>query len=649
MQDNSTTIPHDTEHYTVLYGRVARRKHTEVSARWRRVPASSEEANGAIAKMILLLLFLLLPSWAWAIDRYAVATGGATSGTCPQGMPCTLAFLMGATSPAVAGDIIWLNDGTYPNQQFNTGKDGAAGAPITVKALNTHKAIFQRTKACTNIWDATSFFVTHNYWTFHGLRIQQTGTAFRVDNDRTGIIIEHNIVEDISHSGVFVDARVTNLTVRNNVFFRGANCNIQQADTNAAVFFSFADGTVAQGTNNSTVESNIIIGYGNNSDQCGTGGGCGNNSQHRGYALASEGDTDNNMIRGNLLIGNGGKGVLRIFSGPGSSSSGNTVRDNMLLFNDNGSDTSDNTDDSTSFINNLMVGNYFVNTGTKGNVSGQWGHHLWDHNTIIMTPFTWRAHDSFCSNGGCKVYMIFRNNLMYSTHNLAGLGNVLMRTQNQNLEFPAALNPGNNLFASPNFANMFNGYIPRGTDITNQTPVFTDAATGDYTLVGGSPGKKAATDGTDIGIAWNTYLKKAMVANAFALPTQENTGLNAATSTSFTVSNSNYYMVHIFIPQSGECSSTAEQFVIEGNADTALRRNISSLISSNWITGATQRYVTLGVHIATDGILNVNWTNANCVEKVHIRQMPTPDVAYTWLSAAPNQAPTAPTNLTIIE
>lgn len=63
-------------------------------------------------KLLLLTLFLLLltAASAQATNRWAVASGGASSGTCPIGTPCTLTYGLGLT---VAGDTLNLRAGTY--------------------------------------------------------------------------------------------------------------------------------------------------------------------------------------------------------------------------------------------------------------------------------------------------------------------------------------------------------------------------------------------------------------------------------------------------------------------------------------------------------------------------------------------------------
>ena len=67
-----------------------------------------------VRKIFYILCILVVSISAQATNRYAVYTGGATSGECPVGTPCTLAF---AISAADSGDTVYLNDGTYTTAQ----------------------------------------------------------------------------------------------------------------------------------------------------------------------------------------------------------------------------------------------------------------------------------------------------------------------------------------------------------------------------------------------------------------------------------------------------------------------------------------------------------------------------------------------------
>ena len=93
-------------------------------------------------------------------------------------------------------------------------------------------------------------------------------------------------------------------------------------------------------------------------------------------------------------------------------------------------------------------------------------------------------------------------------------------------------------------------------------PTFVNPAQGDFTLAPGSPGKGAASDGTDIGMAWNAYLKQDWAAKIFALPTVERT-TGSAQSLRVETSAAYQYQVYVYLAD-GTDFRGIETFTIEG-------------------------------------------------------------------------------------
>jgi len=156
-------------------------------------------------------------------------------------------------------------------------------------------------------------------------------------------------------------------------------------------------------------------------------------------------------------------------------------------------------------------------------------------------------------------------------------------------------------------------------------PEFVNESEGDFSLASGSAGENAGHDGKDVGIEYNDYLKKPILKEIFTLSTQQKTGLG--TSTSFTVSPDHYYKVWFYIPSSPYGGT--ETFNVEGEN---VSRNIGGL-DDTFYTNNDQRYITLGRHKASDGTLNVSWSNSSSAERIFIRQFPNPDEAYDWFTA----------------
>jgi hypothetical protein len=207
-----------------------------------------------------------------------------------------------------------------------------------------------------------------------------------------------------------------------------------------------------------------------------------------------------------------------------------------------------------------------------------------------------------------------------------------------------------NLFWAPSATSTWiTNYTYAGTDIhaTGSQPLFGNIGAGDFSLQAGSPGKAAASDGTDMGITYNSSLKQAWSAAVMGLAGQENTGLTAATSTSFTVDSGRPYQVWFYLPNS-PCAQSAEQFTIEGSTADLIRdiTHLNATTTGVWVqSGGPQRYITLGRHTSNDGTLNVGWQHTNCVERVFIRSLFTATEAYALLAnPAPTVAITTPTS-----
>ena len=87
-------------------------------------------------------------------------------------------------------------------------------------------------------------------------------------------------------------------------------------------------------------------------------------------------------------------------------------------------------------------------------------------------------------------------------------------------------------------------------------------------------------------------------------------------------------MVFVFIPQSTH--SSTETFTIEGGT---VQRDYDWWVNQNdWSherTTGPVRWLWLGQHF-TDGILNISWTLSNSVERVFLRELPTPAEAFGW-------------------
>lgn len=90
--------------------------------------------------LMLLMLLMITATRASAVDRYVIATGGATSGACPSGTPCTIQFAASIVNP---GDVVLCADGNYVTTDTGANRyvlhitrTGSSGNKITFKSIN---------------------------------------------------------------------------------------------------------------------------------------------------------------------------------------------------------------------------------------------------------------------------------------------------------------------------------------------------------------------------------------------------------------------------------------------------------------------------------------------------------------------------------
>jgi hypothetical protein len=538
----------------------------------------------------------------------------------------TSAELTTAMAAAVAGDEIVLANGTYTGT-YTTGNAGTSGNPITLRALNKHQAILDPgARACNT---TVGLSIADSFWTVKDLHFRDHSRVIQVQSSVTNTNIEDNIFETWTAEGILLSTDSSGTTIDENVFGYGLGCGTATENDAVLVFNSSSN----------TITRNIIVGNGRNGYSA-AGGGQGTGQVSGGgihVTTFSGGSSNNNVIQGNMGYGSN-YSSMRVTSGPdGVTATGNMVRDNIQFQNEAGQmSTDDCTDDANSFINNIVWGGYFNQWSTKGNETGTFGNHTISHNLFYMSDFT-RQSSSPQTGTGCagpidyKINIDYQNNLHYADSARSG-GHVLLWVDgDEAATFDAQ---SHNLFYAPGADTTWKiNYTYQATDVHSTQPTFTSAATGDFSLATGSAGKSAASDGTDIGPAYNAYLRRVWMTNLFALPQAQNNSLQGSNSTSFAgLSTSHYYQVWFFVPTTGACAINPETFTIEASS-TNLSRDMATLTSGGtWLQiGGASRWITLGHHL-TDGTMNISWTNTNCVDKIHIRQMPTISEMVTWLA-----------------
>jgi hypothetical protein len=166
-----------------------------------------------------------------------------------------------------------------------------------------------------------------------------------------------------------------------------------------------------------------------------------------------------------------------------------------------------------------------------------------------------------------------------------------------------------------------------GSWLTETPADVTDPVVGFSAPAAGSPGKGGASDGSDIGIAYNAYLRKDWAKAVVTLPTQ--TRAAAGRSVSVPASKAHQYQVYAYVQVSSPHRGI-ERFKIEG---VTVERDLATIISSpdGWVGKAPQRWIDLGTH-ANDGALNITWSQAKSAETFFLRQLPTVEEAYARIA-----------------
>lgn len=608
------------------------------------------------------VLFLQLPgeTKAAGITYYAAATGGSsTATTCPALAPCTL---QRAINLATAGDTVIAKDGTYNGQFTINGNAGSAVSKITLKAENQHLAIFQG----DGVFDSSQAGFTKNglkiersYWIIEGFEFKDHQSAVLITAANTEL--HHNLIHSFSYQGIwfYADSGANNGFVHHNVITRGSCLG-------AEVFGVECGGVMmGQSTGGHTIQDNIIYSVTNNSfvstvleSPPGSGNFVSGNFTPKAQAIYGQGDNDNTLVQGNLLM-DAPKTMLRYFGGSitpsttGLRSDGNVVRDNIsalgqgdgLMFGENAN--------SNQMINNLTYGTWNTGISAKGNIPGG---NEFSHNTAILSDYTKIGGLFDCVDPNCTTSeaSTFRDNVFYADPNYDIAAQKLLTISDPS---EATSVENYNLFwsAQPT-GNWVNGVTYGANDIHGTTqPTFVDTSTCNYALASGSPGYQVGSDGTSMGISWNAYLKQAWAQKMCELDQSPNKITHTTVSGTFDdftgVSASHYYQVFVYYPSSGGYVGD-QHYDVEGNTGRRIRLGYSSGADTLHLGAQDpQRWMYIGTYKTTgDTTLRITWQNSAAATQTRIRKMPTPAEAFQWITAAsatPTPTPTPGTSASI--
>jgi hypothetical protein len=211
-----------------------------------------------LALVLLFLLTVVMGDRAYSLSNnwYVSPTGAGTA--CSLAQPCSLAYAIGSTSPAQAGDIVWMRGGTY------VGEYHILRAGITLRNYQNERATIDRAgigSYCIMCIDAPSVTVwgleVTNSATQRdgdGQFLRGTGIDARAQNAR----IVNAVVHDVGNGVAGYHSQATNLGVYGALLYNNgwrepdgeegtgygiyAHSDVTQAFTNTMIWGSYGYG-----------------------------------------------------------------------------------------------------------------------------------------------------------------------------------------------------------------------------------------------------------------------------------------------------------------------------------------------------------------------------------------------------------------------
>jgi hypothetical protein len=248
-------------------------------------------------RLLYIVAFLLIAINSFAANRYAVPSGGATSGSCTIGSPCTLAYAISGMS---GGDDIYMRGGTY-DCSVSTGsgaiiipldKDGTSGDHSSLQSYPGEWAVLDgkfNTGASYGFVIGNSSDSVIEYWDFKRFEIKG-GRYTLTSNSSTGI----------SFTGTGRNCTLSHLYVHDNYVPLG------HSNPGANNPSGIRLGASNHGWQNTIVEYNYTI---NNGQIDGSNGNCGNITFYGDYQSDPATIDDRistayygNTIRYNLIV-----------------------------------------------------------------------------------------------------------------------------------------------------------------------------------------------------------------------------------------------------------------------------------------------------------------------------------------------------------
>jgi len=432
-------------------GRVARRE--------------AHQPTAALQFITAALLVALLPALGNAQTFHVAPTGqDANPGT--AALPWRT--VTKAAQTLTAGQTALIHGGTYAEQDIRFAHSGAPGQPITLQAAPGETPIidagFTTSYPPDGIGETPVIQIDgRHHITLDGLTLMRGRTSnIFIANDQptTDITIRNCTLRDFTTgdnaASIYVNTNAHRIVIRDNVI-KGRQGDKRANVANGIILFNVGDVTIA---NNEIADLVQGISYKHSVDRT-DAVIVENNSIHDITDYGMLWSKKDAIIRGNLFYRNGlspGNSTILVFqeAAPCGSlvSSGNRIEHNTLV---------DNSAGITVTRSTACAG--AINTTIRDNLVVDYSNG--EYRGLAVMPYR-----DLANNGTRLEHNLIASSKIAGAHAFAGQGYYTLPS------LPASITQVGNL---------------------TTMPVFVNAAARDYTLAAGSPGKGAASDGTDIG------------------------------------------------------------------------------------------------------------------------------------------------------
>lgn len=424
----------------------------------------------AILVMVVAFLTVLAcpPVFAQG-STYYVATSGDDANPGTQAAPWRT--VAKAAQTLTAGQTAIVRGGTYNERLISFAYSGSAGNPITIKAATGETPVidagFTTSFPPDGIGEAPVFTIDNRHHiTLDGLTIRRGRTAnvFIADDwPTTDITIQNCTLEDFTTgdnaASIYVNTNAARIVIKDNVI-RGRQGDLRANVANGIILFNAGDVTIA---NNEIANLVQGISYKHSLDRTDRVV-VENNRIHDITDFGMLWSKKDAIIRNNLFYRTGltpGHPAILVFqeAAPCGSlvSSGNQILHNTIVDISAGITVTRST--ACAGAINTLIRDNLVFDYSNGEYRG-----------LAVMPYR-----SLSGNGTRLEHNLIASSKLSGAHAFVGPSSYVTLPN-----LPASIAQANNLTTSP---------------------VFVNAAARDYTLAANSPGKGAASDGTDIGAA----------------------------------------------------------------------------------------------------------------------------------------------------